>query len=196
MKRTSLLILMVVGLTTLSTVSNAQHGRFSLGLEVGLPMGDFGDFYNAGFGVTARYEHPIGDNIGIGLTTGWMVFGGQSIDVGGYTTDVSAQAQVPIQPFFKYYFTEQQRGFYAMAEIGVTMSATASTANTESSSSTDLSYAPGIGYCLDNFDFGLRYQMISFSADVFDATTMTTKSETKTNSFLGLRIAYVFGSPD
>jgi hypothetical protein len=44
---------------------------------------------------------------------------------------------------------------------------------------TNFSYAPGIGYHMSNLDFGLRYQFID------DETTL---------SYIGLRIAYVFGS--
>jgi hypothetical protein len=198
MKKKLLFIALVAGLISTSLVSNAQSGRFSLGAEVGFPMGDFGEFYGLGFGTTVRYEHPVGDNIGLSITTGYLVFAGESVDIGGFTVSAQAIGMLPIQAGFKYYFTEQQRGFYAMAELGVHMSmvAAADFEGAESSSSTDLSYAPAIGYALDNWDFGLRYQMISASSETIDPVTFEVKSETVTNSFLGLRIAYVFGSPD
>ena len=43
MKRKALLILMVV---SMATVANAQHGRFSLGVDLGFPQGDFGKTYD------------------------------------------------------------------------------------------------------------------------------------------------------
>lgn len=203
MKKTFLTIALVSGLMSFTSVSNAQTGRFSLGAELGIPMGDLGDAVSIGFGATVRYEHPIGENIGLSLTTGFLTFGGKTTDIdlgGGTVISYSGPAigMLPIQAGFKYYFTEQQLGFYAMAEVGVHMTTIAAVSYAgyagESASSTDLSYAPEIGYCLENFDFGLRYQMISASNDVVDFNTGAVTTETTTNSYLGLRIAYVFGS--
>ena len=193
MKKASLLILMVAGLLSFTTISNAQSGRFSLGLDLGFPMGDFGKLYDLGVGPTFRYEHPVGDNIGLSITTGILIFAGGSSDEDGFVTDVSAVSMIPVQLGFKYYFTEQQLGFYGMAEVGIHSSTYASTDLYESRSSTDLSYAPQIGYCLNRWDFGLRYQMISSSQDVPDGSGGVT-SETSTSSFLGLRVAFVFGN--
>ena len=56
----------------------------------------------------------------------------------------------------------------------------ATTLNTNSTStSVNFAFAPGVGYHLANFDFGIRYQSISSSGG-------------STNS-IGIRAAYVFG---
>lgn len=159
----------------------AQNGRFSIGAELGLPMGDFGDGAGIGFGGTVGYEHPIGDMMGIGLRAGYLTFSGKD---GG-----PSSSMIPAQAFFKYYFMEAQDGFYAMADLGIhnfrvdlgsyTDPFTGTTIDLGTASSTNLSYAPEIGYHLANIDLGLRYQLIS-----------TTGS---TTSYLGVRIAYVFG---
>jgi hypothetical protein len=197
MKKSVLLLLLVVGLTSITTITNAQNGRFSLGVDLGIPMGTFGDYYDLGFGTTVRYEYPIGDNIGIGLTTGFLAFGGTSIETTYGTSDVSGLVMVPIQPYFRYYFMEQQDGFYGQANIGLTYSASASstdlsTGEDVTNTSTDLSYGPEVGYALEHWDFGLRYQMISGGETVNSDGTVSSS----TNSFLGLRIAFVFGSRD
>ena len=151
------------------TTVQAQSGRLSLGAELGMPMGDFGDAASTGFGGSLRYEHPMGDNIGLGLTAGYLMFGGK--DEGPDWT------MIPVQAFLKYYFMEQQSGFYGAAHIGI-HSWSVDYEFGEASGS-DLSYAPEVGYHLANIDIGLRYQMIA--------------SEGSTLSYLGLRLAYVFG---
>src|SRR5690606_21924762 len=143
-----------------SSVAVAQDGRFSIGAELALPMGDFGDASSIGFGGSVRYEHPVGDNIGLTGTVGYLIFGGKETSEGGVTFDGPDYSMIPIQVGGKYYFTEQQLGFYAGLELGV-HSTTAKIPSSSitiggvtietpevSTSSTDLSYAPQIGYHL------------------------------------------------
>jgi hypothetical protein len=169
MKTTKVILIAAFALFMCSTVQ-AQSGRLSLGAELGLPMGDFGDAASTGFGGSLRYEHPMGDNIGLGLTAGYMMFGGK--DEGPDWT------MIPVQAFLKYYFMEQQSGFYGAAHIGI-HSTTIDFGDLGDASSTDMSYAPEVGYHLASIDVGLRYQMIA--------------TEGSTTSYLGLRLAYVFG---
>jgi outer membrane protein W len=187
--------ILVAGAIVLSAFTNiskaADNGRFSVGAELGLPMGDFGDAANLGFGGTLRYEMPIGDNLGLTGTAGYIMFSGKDQDILGVTIKGADWSMIPIQVGAKYYFQEQQDGFYGMVELGVhattvktpsyttTFFGVSVTVPEASASSTDLSYAPAIGYHLANVDIGLRYQMI--------ATTGAT------TSYLGLRLAYVFG---
>jgi hypothetical protein len=190
MKKMRLLIAVAALVCGLIQTSDAQVGRFSAGLELALPMGDFGDVAGTGFGGSLRYEYPLGDNIGLMATVGYLTFGEEDLgDFGTYT-----YSMIPIQVGGKYYFTEQQNGFYAMAELGVhstTVDVEIPETNffgiiipgqSASESSTDLSFAPGVGYHLANLDFGLKYQIIS--------------TEGSSTSYLGIRAAYVFGSAD
>ena len=196
MKKTIAKIMMVsaacLALTAMTAkTTQAQNGRFSVGAELGLPMGTFGDGYGLGIGGSLRYEYPIGDNMGIGLTAGYITFSGKTVS--GYKGP--SFSMIPAQAFFKYYFQEQQKGFYGMVDLGIHHSSVKIAAITyvdpftgqtvelypaQTVSATDLSYAPEIGYHLDNIDLGLRYQIVS--------------STGSTTSYLGVRIAYVFGS--
>lgn len=195
MKKASLLILMVAGLLSFTTISNAQNGRFSLGPEIGFPMGDFGDDYGPAYGLSFGYEHPIGDQMGLTFRTGYLLSVASGSDFG--TDEVGAIGMLPLQAGLKYYFMEQQDGFYAMANIGLHLTAVASSGALESNSATSFSYAPEIGYHLNRWDFGLRYQMFEYpSYDVtYDPLTLTYSynEATSTQSYIGLRIAYVFG---
>ncbi|HKR03681.1 MAG TPA: outer membrane beta-barrel protein [Bacteroidia bacterium] len=183
----------------------AQNGRFSVGAELGLPLGTFGDGSGIGFGGTLRYELPLGDKMGLTGTAGYMVFSGKEFTISGggvipdQTVKGNSSGIIPIQVGFKYYFNEAQDGFYAMAEVGVHMAmvkvatydSNGLPTGTETESSTNLSYAPGLGYHLANLDFGLRFQL--FTQKHTEETIVGPISATTTSSYIGLRVAYVFG---
>jgi hypothetical protein len=185
----SIFTLLVFGLIVQTTNSFAQNGRFSVGAELGLPMGDFSDVSSMGFGGSVRYEYPITDNIGLMGTVGYLTFSGKTVD--GF--DYGNTSMIPIQVGGKYYFTENQNGIYLALNLGVHSTSYDSPDITITDpitgitvtepggtiSNTDVSYAPEVGYHLPNVDIGLRYQMIA--------------TDPSTTSYLGIRLAYVFG---
>jgi hypothetical protein len=182
---------LAVAMVFISTGLFAQNGRFSLGAEIGLPMGDFGDAASAGFGGSLRYEMPMGDNLALTATAGYLMFSGKDQEILGVEIEGADWSMIPIQVGAKYYFMEQQEGFYAQVELGVhamtvktpsystTIFGIPVTVPESSASSTELSYAPALGYHMANIDIGVRYQMIA--------------TEGSSTSYLGLRLAYVFG---
>ena len=174
MKKTIIKLGAVIAFVFALTPAFAEDNRFSLGAELALPMGSFGDAAGIGFGVSGRIEHPLGDNVGLCLTVGWLTFGEK--DNSGVT-----ETMIPIQAGIKYYFTENQNGLYGMVDLGVhsLTSKVDFLGTTISSSVSKLSYAPEIGYHLANIDLGLRYQLIA--------------TDGSTTSYLGVRVAYVFG---
>ena len=185
---------LVLAVVTKTNAKGGDNGRLSVGAELGLPMGTFGDVYSIGIGGSLRYEMPMGDNLGLMATAGFMSFSGKDITVGTVTVKGASQTMIPIQIGAKYYFTEQQSGFYGSAELGVHMASytikgydavvfngvTIVPAKAdETKTDTNFSFAPGIGYALDNVDIGLRYQIISATGG--------------SSSYLGVRVAYVLG---
>lgn len=170
------ILLTVAAIACISVASLAQ-GRFSIGADLALPLGDFADAVGFGIGGTARYEAPINDNISWMATAGFISFMKKEQDLGSFgTVDVSSTA-IPIQGGIKYYFTESFNGFYAAGELGVHMVSVKveGGGESESESETEFSFAPGVGYHLGALDLGARYQMAG-DADYF-----------------GFRIAYVLG---
>lgn len=97
--------------------ANAQQIKLSVGPEVALPMGAFGDAANIGFGGTVRAEYPVAPNMNLMLTAGYLMWGGKEFDFGFFkvTTDYSA---IPILAGAKYFFAP---GIYGMAEAGIHM---------------------------------------------------------------------------
>jgi hypothetical protein len=157
----------------------SQDGRFSGGLELGLPVGSFGDIANIGFGASARYEAAIQDKLNWTGTLGFLSFGGKSFSGFSY----GSSTIIPIQGGIKYYLTESFNGFYVGGELGFSI-ATFSTPSfsvfgqsvgSTSTSSTKFSIAPGAGYHLGNLDFSARFQVVS---DL---------------NYFNIRAAYVFG---
>ncbi|MCC6384745.1 MAG: outer membrane beta-barrel protein [Bacteroidia bacterium] len=191
MKRTITKIFMA-GALAFGMVSGAfaQSGRFSAGLELALPMGDFADAAGMGFGATLRYEYPLSDNLALTGDAGYLMFGKKSYSI-GFGDVESKSSMIPVQVGAKYYFGEVQNGFYAGLLLGIhSISSKVTTpeytfmnvtipSTSTSESTTKLSYAPQVGYHLANIDIGARYQMIA--------------TEGSTSSYLGIRLAYVFG---
>lgn len=157
-------------------VASFAQGRFSVGPELALPMGDFGDAVGFGIGGTVRYEAPISGNLNWTVTAGFISFGKETLDIGLGEIETSATA-IPIQGGVKYYFTESFNGFYAQGEVGVHLYKVKVEFGGESDdvSETEVSFAPSPGYHLGNIDFGVRYQIAG------------------DGDYLGLRVAYVFG---
>ncbi|MCX6290551.1 MAG: outer membrane beta-barrel protein [Bacteroidetes bacterium] len=194
MRTKKLFTLLVAGALVLTVVTktNAKGGgenRLSIGAELALPMGTFGDMAGMGFGGSVRYEMPMGDNLGLTGTAGYLTFGGKSIDliVAKFSYTYS---MIPIMVGAKYYFQEQQNGFYGMGQLGITMTSIktestisyfgTSTTVSATGSSSDLTFSPGVGYHLDNIDIGANYMIVSTAG--------------ASSSYLGVRLAYVLGS--
>jgi hypothetical protein len=165
-KAKSILVL-TFALVAFSVGSSFAQGRFSIGADLAFPQGDIGDAVGIGFGVDARYEAPINDNLSWMATAGFLTFGEK--DDSGLKLSI-----IPINAGLKYYFTESFNGFYAGAELGFNI-AKVKIDGGGSDSETKFGFAPQIGYHLANFDFALRYAIID-DAD-----------------FVGIRAAYVFG---
>jgi hypothetical protein len=195
--------LLLVAFVLISAVSFAQNGRVSLGLELAIPGGDYGDNAGTGFGGSLRYEHPVGDNIGLMATVGYLTYGSKEQDFFGLGTYKYTNSQIPIMVGGKYYFMEQQDGFYVNVQLGLTMLSTKSefeflgVSESETTSNSAFTWSPGIGYALENFDFSVNYFAFSYSDEFTTEDPITGLSYSTdvdyTGSWIGVRAAYVFG---
>lgn len=189
---------------TIATGTMAQENRFSGGLELAFPMGDFGDASGIGFGVTLGYEIPVADKVGVMAQLGYINFSGKDVDVMGVTVEGNSMGSIPIQVGLKYYFTDNQEGFYAGLLTGVHMNMVkvpdievvngTVTVGEKTETNTVFGVAPLIGMLVtENVDIALRYQLLFDSYEVVNPVTGASVKESVTNSYLGLRIAYMFG---
>src|SRR5688572_28061703 len=112
------LLLSIVAVVAISSASFAQ-GRFSVGPELALPMGDFGDAVGLGIGASVRYEGAINDNLSWMGTVGFVSFTKKTVDIPFFGEIENSATNIPINAGVKYYFTESFNGFYAGAELGI-----------------------------------------------------------------------------
>lgn len=130
-----------------STLSFSQGSGISVGGNLALPIGDWSDFAEMGFGGTVSYEHKFAPNLVGTATAGYLMWSGKE-DVEGFSYDYSA---IPILAGVKFYFTPGQ-GLYAAGQVGfhlftidVDVEAFGFTASS-SASETEFSAAAGVGY--------------------------------------------------
>ena len=166
----------------------AQSNQLSIGADIGLPMGDFGDAASLLVGPSVGFELPISDNIGITLQAGYSLV----ILKDEVKAAIDSYSMIPVQAGLKYYFSENQHGLYGHAQVGI-HNTTVKTADIDlgpfgtiagqSNSNTNLSWAIGAGYMLEKLDIGVRYNSILPASDAPDGTN--------SSSYLGLRVAYL-----
>lgn len=171
-----------------STAMMAQNTQLSLGADIGLPMGDFGDVASLLVGPNVGLELPLGDKLGVTLQAGYdfvMLKSDAKDAFKSYTL-------IPAQAGLKYYFMDQQEGFYAHGQVGIHSSTVKTkdidlgpfgTVEGTSASNTNFSWAIGVGYQMEKLDIGLRYNSISPDSDAGD--------DAKAATYIGLRIAYL-----
>ena len=183
--------LMLAGLAVAGAATvNAQSPQVSLGVDLALPLGDFGEAYSLGVGPAAGFEFPVGDNIGLTAQLSY-----QFLTVDSELKDlVKSSSMLPAQVGVKYYFMDQQEAFYGHAQLGIhsnsvttedqefTFLGQTTTIEGETTSSTNFSWAIGAGYQLEKLDIGLRYNSISPDSDIEGA---------EASSYIGLRVAYL-----
>lgn len=152
-------------------VSGAKF-KVGLGLEGALPVGNMGDVYSVGLGLTLRMLYKITPEIGATFTTGGIAFIPKNLHNLGSSS--KATANIPFKLGGRYKFTNK---FYGIMEAGVTHSIvffTGADDKVTSVSGNYFTYAPGIGVILGALDASLRYEGYS------DA------------GFIGLRLGFFF----
>ena len=170
-----LLSLAIVGCAVVSAFAqkSSEGGKWNVGIEAGLPVGDASNVSNFAIGASVKYEQPIADQTFVTISAGYSRFLYKS-DVKDALREAginkSGEGFVPIKAGLKYYFM-CNAGFFAEGQLGVAIS-------TESGGGTAFAYSPGVGYTVDGgFEVGVRYEGWSHDG---------------TLSQMGLRLGYRF----
>jgi hypothetical protein len=154
--------------TTTSTSSSAKEGgKFSIGLEAGLPVGDVATaLYSTVIGGSLKYEIPTSTSTYLTLNAGYNAFLTKS-----YLKDLGAPSSsgfVPLKAGIKGY---TGGGFFLEGQAGVVFS-------TDSGGGKSFAWSAGFGYTFKGgFEAGLHYEDWTNTPAVGQA---------------GLRIAYRF----
>ena len=163
---------LTVGAATAQKKGTSDAKTFSVGLELGMPMGDFGDLAKLGIGGSVKYAKPMGDNGALTGTVGYSSFAGKDAASGATWSILSFKAGYQFKMDGGLY-VEPQLGFGSLStkiDLGG-VSATAS--------SSGLLYAAGVGYVINNtIDLSARYESISITGGSV--------------SLVGIRVAYAF----
>ncbi len=161
MKKLMLTVVVVAIVCAMNNSSLAKgKGALSIGADVLIPTGDFGDAVGTAFSGSVRGQYNVTPMFAITLTSGYYVWGTEEFTetVAGLAT-VTAEAGfkgVPVLVGAKYYFMPNPGPrVYGMGELGVffgTATATVSasvlgqTVTAEASeSSTNFAFAPALG---------------------------------------------------
>ncbi|AXG72087.1 outer membrane protein beta-barrel domain protein [Kordia sp. SMS9] len=160
MKKT---ILAVVAVFAMVFTANAQDGKFEVGINGALPIGDAGDFYTFSVGLDAAYMWNVSDKFDAGVATGFTnAFGDeQSITVFGITTTIDAEdAQfIPIAGAARYNVSDD---FFVGADLGYAI-------GINDGNDGGFYYRPKIGYNVsERVSLNVSYTGISIDGGSFD----------------------------
>ncbi|RYY35626.1 MAG: hypothetical protein EOP46_09375 [Sphingobacteriaceae bacterium] len=166
-----LLALVILGSTAFAaSAQTTEAGKFSIGVEAGLPLGDAADVYSFGIGGSLKYELPVTEQFAVSLSAGYtnFMYKSEIKDL----IDKSGEGFIPVKAGAKYYFSGTfTEGFFGEAQLGATF-------GTADGAGTAFTYAPGVGYSFNNgLEAGVRYEAWSNDG---------------TFNQLGLRLAYRF----
>lgn len=146
---------------TLTMVTNAQKIKLSVGPEIAIPLGTFGDAANLGIGATVRAEYTAAPNINLMFTTGYVSWGGKDIDLGFFGTIKTDYSNIPLLAGAKYYLNPS---VYGMAELGLNMFSVsvggASTSETKFGGSVGAGYETALTPTL-SLDINAKYAFVA-----------------------------------
>jgi outer membrane protein W len=183
------LVAMVMALVMMMSVSASAQGKMavSVGPDVMLPMGTFGDGYNIGFGGTAQFDYSLTPMLALTGKAGYLTWSVKNAPSG-----ISASyGGVPFLVGAKYFFMPEGKvRAYGHFELGFMFGSFSSSGTAPgfgsysvSGSSTDFAISPSVGVDIPAgakgaIDISARYFMI-----------MTTGNS---SGNLGIRAAYKF----
>ena len=158
--------------------ANAQKGnnQLGVGIDVGIPTGDFGDSFGVGFGGYVKGMLGVGTGGQLTLTSGYTTYSMKDDIKTLLSVDKASASIIPILVGYRHNFS----GFYAEPQIGYSILGARVKASgvTVSDSEGAFAWAAGFGYVVSNFDFGARYQSMH--------------KDGESDAIVGIRIGYNF----
>ena len=164
-------------------VMHAQTTQLSLGADVMLPLGDFSEQASLGVGPALGVEFPVGTKAGLVVQLAYDFITPKD------DSSIDSWTMLPLQAGGKFYFKENQDGFYGSLLVGmhnqtvttkeIDLGPILGTLPSTTESEAYFSWGLGLGYQLAKFDFGARYNGI------------TGKSGGSNWGYIGFRAAYL-----
>ena len=168
-----LLLLVVLSAAAFNSFAQTSKsdgsGKFSIGVDPGLPVGNASNYSSFAIGGDLKYSIPAAENFDVSLSAGYTVFTGKTVTIDGVSGNYGDVKGIPVKLAGRYNF-DGSTGFFAEVGLGA--------AFIQDGGGTAFLYAPGIGYAMDGgFEVGLRYEGWSKNGSI---------------SQIGLRVAYSF----
>ena len=151
MRKVFLTVAAVIAITSASFAQTGNN-QVSIGAEVGIPTGEFGEVFKTGFGGSAKYLHGIGTAGQLTGTIGLTAFKMKgSIDEAKLNTSI-----IPILAGYRHnfgrFYVEPQAGY------GIIRAKVKVLGESMSGSEGAFTWAAGAGYQVSGIDLGVRYQ--------------------------------------
>jgi len=165
-----LVVLSAVAFNSFAQLSKSDDGgKFSIGVDPGLPVGDASNISSFTIGGDLKYSLPAAENFDVSLSAGYQTFLGKSVTIDGESFKYGSLKGIPVKLAGRYNF-DGSTGFFAEVGLGA--------AFIQDGGGTAFLYAPGIGYAMDGgFEVVVRYEGWSKNGSI---------------SQIGLRVAYSF----
>ena len=165
-------LLIIGAILFLSTSLFAQKQGISIGGNVNIPVGEWGDVASTGFGGSATYEHPMGKNVLGVVYTGYSYFDG--------VAEGNSWSMIPLLAGVKYYLSNNQDWYFGFL-LGANFI-------THDYSNILITGSDNSAYFSGNVNFG--YELKTSEKGALDISTgfMFINQQ----SFIGVRAAYIF----
>ncbi len=136
-----------------------NHFQAGVGVEAGLPVGDFGKDYSHGLGASLKLAYHFNPNIALTLQTGYMSFVGQNTNYSVLSHSTSfkpTELGFILIPLKLGYRTTVANGFFFEPQAGIT---------TLAGGGTNVTFAFCAGYTIaPGLDVSGRFEAISAEA--------------------------------
>lgn len=169
--------------TTTSSSTTTKDGiRYSIGVDAGIPTGDFKNGYKWNLGGSLQADIPVASQLFVTVNAGYNNIFGKK-DIAGTGVDAPNVQLLPVKAGLKYFVIPN---FYVQGEAGAAFLLNKSDFGNDKS--TAFVYAPQIGVqfpvsASSFIDAGVRYEATTkYNSDL---------ANSKVN-FVGLRVAYGF----
>ncbi|TYB72617.1 outer membrane beta-barrel protein [Bizionia gelidisalsuginis] len=133
-------IILCAAVAVFGFLSVSAQGQFKVGANIGLPVGDFSDFYSLSAGLDVAYLVDVSDQFKVGAATGFMNVFGEDLETTFGEFTVTAEAEdaqfVPLAAAARFMASDN---FYVGADLGYAIAV-------DSEGEGGLYYRPRVGY--------------------------------------------------
>ncbi|MES2269118.1 MAG: outer membrane beta-barrel protein [Bacteroidota bacterium] len=130
--------------------TTSESGKFSIGFEAGIPVGDASNTSNLTIGGSLKYDLPIAEKTFLTGSAGYTKFLYKS----EFKVSGNSFYAIPVKVGVKYFFAD---AFYGEAQLGAAFLEEKYMGY--KGNTTAFAYSPGIGYAFGGgVDLGVRYE--------------------------------------